>query len=176
MNTNFETMIRSALADGMTFDDIAGLFARNLNEVQKQESPEEKRKKRIVDLYNQFQLADASKQVTIGDVAALATVVMAKANPNWTLEQVDYYCENVLDFMKTCASAINNPMKELMNALGNVLEHLGCTDRDDEDEDTCNHDGECDCDKNCHDVNQFHTFKRHEPDDIIKAFLRTLDN
>lgn len=123
--TNFETMIRDALASGQSFENIAKSFSTVLNKVEKEESPAAKRKARITEIRTAFNKSLENDCLDIADVAALAVLVVEDKHPDWDVETIDAFFKMVGDNVINMEKVISaDPMKMLTNLLGLTEEAL----------------------------------------------------
>ena len=123
--TNFETMIRDALASGQSFEDIAKNFSNVLNKVEKEESPAVKRKARVDEIRRIFNKSLENDSLNISDVAALAVLVTEGNHPDWDVETINAFFDMVRDNVTSMEKVISaDPMKMLTNLLGLAEEKL----------------------------------------------------
>lgn len=123
--TNFETMIRDALASGQSFEDIAKSFSTALNQVEKTESPAAKRKARVDEIRSIFNKSLENDSLEISDVAALAVLVTEDKHPEWDVDTINAFFEMVRENVTNMEKVVSkDPMKMLTNLLGLAEESL----------------------------------------------------
>lgn len=148
MTSDFNTLIRNAMANGATAEDIAEQVGSILNEIEANKSKVNKRQAAVDSIEETFHKNYASKHLSISDVAALALLVVEKDYPDWTPEDINDFMASVDENVRIIAKMIKgNPLEnigELLSALKDETKgrlvgclKLGGTDRKCEDKCSC---------------------------------------
>lgn len=125
---DFEAMIRDAQKNGLSIDDIAKMFSKTLNAVQR----EDQKKKAIVDarteliehMKNQFETAVSKGHLDCTDAAALYTLTMAEKYPDWTAENIKDYFQIIKLNAETTATIVDKDPDELLQVLLDKVDNL----------------------------------------------------
>lgn len=134
MNKTFENVIREALKNGMTFEEVANQFANNLNKIQREETPAQKREKYLTNMHNQFTLARTAGNIQNTDIAALATEINAKNHPEWNMDQIEAFHEKISHTLDQLAAVVTDPADAFVKAIGSLI-NACCAEGENIDED-----------------------------------------
>ena len=121
-------MIREALKNGLSIDDIAKMLSKTLNAVQQ----EDQKKKAIVDarteliehMKDQFETAVSKGHLDCTDAAALYTLTMAEKYPDWTTENIKDYFQIIKLNAETTATMVGKEPDELLQVLLDKVDNL----------------------------------------------------
>lgn len=121
-------MIRDAQKNGLTIDNIAKMFSKTLNAVQR----EDQKKKAIVDarteliehMKDQFETAVSKGHLDCTDAAALYTLIMAEKYPDWTAENIEDYFQIIKLNAETAATMVDKEPDEILQALLDKVDNL----------------------------------------------------
>ena len=134
MNKTFENVIREALKNGMTLEEVANQFANNLNQIQMEETPAQKREKYLTNMHNQFTLARTAGNIQNADIAALATEINAKNHPEWDMDQIEAFHAKISHTLDQLAEVVTNPADAFVKAIGSLVDAF-CAGDENIDED-----------------------------------------
>ena len=110
-------MIRDAQKNGLTIDDIAKMFSKTLNAVQKKKAIVDARTELIEHMKDQFETAVSKGHLDCTDAAALYTLTMAEKYPDWTAENIKDYFQIIKLNAETTATMVGKEPDELLQAL-----------------------------------------------------------
>lgn len=127
---NYESLIRSAMTQGISPEAIAKEFTDAFNKIQKEESPEVKRH-RVLD--EMFEILDDNwdmEQFEPEDVGRIAAIVYETQHPEWSAKDIEDYAKQMTQsaafFAKLVGvndveTSLNILEDELKDALAEVL-------------------------------------------------------
>jgi hypothetical protein len=121
---DFEAMIRDAQKNGLTIDDIAKMFSKTLNAVQKKKAIVDARTELIEHMKDQFETAVSKGHLDCTDAAALYTLTMAEKYPDWTAENIKDYFQIIKLNAETTATMVDKEPDELLQALLDKVDNL----------------------------------------------------
>ena len=121
---DFEAMIRDAQKNGLTIDDIAKMFSKTLNAVQKKKAIVDARTELIEHMKDQFETAVSKGHLDCTDAAALYTLTMAEKYPDWTAENIEDYFQIIKLNAETTATMVDKEPDELLQALLDKVDNL----------------------------------------------------
>lgn len=118
-------MIRDAQKNGLTIDDIAKMFSKTLNAVQREDQKKKAIKDaRIEHMKDQFETAVSKGHLDCTDAAALYTLTMAEKYPDWTAENIKDYFQIIKLNAETTATMVGKEPDELLQALLDKVDNL----------------------------------------------------
>lgn len=93
---DFEAMIRAAVNEGKSLEDIASEVGATLNKVQAETRTKVSERQMTLDKWNEiFNEHYEAGKLDLSDVAALATLVCEKEYPKWTADDLEGFHESV---------------------------------------------------------------------------------
>lgn len=111
---DFETMIRAAMREGASLEDIAGDVGAVLNKIQG-EGKTNSKQKALNQWLDGFNECYSNDKVTISDVATLAALICAEDYPNWTIKDLESYRSNVENNLIILAEMQGKPTREIFS-------------------------------------------------------------
>lgn len=117
-------MIRDAQKNGLSIDDIAKMFSKTLNAVQKKKAIKDARTELIEHMKDQFETAVSKGHLDCTDATALYTLTMAEKYPDWTAENIKDYFQIIKLNAETTATMVGKEPDELLQALLDKVDNL----------------------------------------------------
>ena len=114
---NFETMIREALNEGKSLEDIASEVGATLNKVQNETKVANAKAKMLDDWEDAFNKHYVNDRIDLNDVAHIASIVCAEAYPNWTLKDLENFHEGVKRTISSLADMQTKKPGEILHDL-----------------------------------------------------------
>lgn len=135
---DFETMIRDALKNGKSLEDIASEVGATLNKVQKEANARDVKKELLEEWKTKFNSHYSKSDLDLNDVATLAVLVCEKEYSDWTSEDLSQFRTNVKASIKTLADmqtkkpgeVFDDIVKEFFGTRGKKKDSNVLTDRD----------------------------------------------
>lgn len=127
MPINFETLMRQALAEGMSLDDIDTqyntVWDSLYDEEEARKKQEDTRVENILDKYLE-EVDPNTDKVTPRDVAIFALVAVLPDHKDWTEDKIDYYLKTVEETIVTLADNVNlvQELEQELMGLGKKME------------------------------------------------------
>ena len=119
---NYESLIRSAMTQGISPEAIAKEFTDAFNKIQKEESPEVKRH-RVLD--EMFEILDDNwdmEQFEPEDVGRIAAIVYEAQHPEWSAKDIEDYAKQMTQGAAFSAKLVGvNDVETSLNILENEL-------------------------------------------------------
>lgn len=121
---DFEAMIRAAMKEGKSLEDIASEVGKTLNKVQ-DETKEKGRKVQCLNDWKEiFNEHYTSGKLDLSDVAALAVIVCEPDYPNWAYEDLMKLFKQIKEAIKLHADMQGKGVKEVFAQLNNTVDDL----------------------------------------------------
>ena len=122
---NYESLIRSAMTQGISPEAIAKEFTDAFNKVQKEESPAAKRH-RILD--EMFEILDDNwdmEQFEPEDVGRIAAIVYEAQHPEWSAKDIEDYAKQMTQGAAFSAKLVGvNDVETGLDILENELKDV----------------------------------------------------
>lgn len=93
---NYEDMIRDAMKNGVSPEEIAKNFTDAFNKVQKEDSCKQLERDNLIDeMYDIFIDNVDAEDYDVGDIGRLAAIIYANQHPEWSAKDIKEYADQM---------------------------------------------------------------------------------
>lgn len=119
---DFETMIRAAVQEGKSLEDIASEVGATLNKVQEEARTKKTAKQECLDKWSEiFHEHYDAGHLDLSDVSALAVLVCQGSYPDWTLADLEQFRDSVRNSITSLAEMQGKEIGEVITGLFNDI-------------------------------------------------------
>lgn len=104
---SYEIMIRDAMQNGSTQEEIAKAFTDAMNRISEANAADRERDNLLDEIESTFYENVDDLSLTEDDVGRVAALVYSKSNPKWTAKDIEQFMQAMTVTAKTSARVVN---------------------------------------------------------------------
>lgn len=104
---SYEIMIRDAMQNGSTQEEIAKAFTDAMNRISEANAAYRERDNLLDEIESTFYENVDDMSLTEDDVDRVAALVYSKSNPEWTVKDIEQFMQAMIVTAKTSAKVVN---------------------------------------------------------------------
>ena len=104
---SYEIMIRDAMQNGSTQEEIAKAFTDAMNRISEANAADRERDILLDEIESTFYENVDDLSLTEDDVGRVAALVYSKSNPKWTVNDIKQFMQAMTETTKTSAKVVN---------------------------------------------------------------------
>ena len=104
---SYEIMIRDAMQNGFTQEEIAKVFTDAMNRISEANAADRERDILLDEIESTFYENVDDLSLTEDDVGRVAALVYSKRNPKWTAKDIEQFMQAMTVTAKTSAKVVN---------------------------------------------------------------------
>lgn len=104
---SYEIMIRDAMQNGFTQEEIAKAFTDAMNRISEANAADRERDILLDEIESTFYENVDDLSLTENDVGRVAALVYSKSNPKWTAKDIEQFMQAMTVTAKTSAKVVN---------------------------------------------------------------------
>lgn len=104
---SYEIMIRDAMQNGSTQEEIAKAFTDAMNRISEANAADRERDNLLDEIESTFYENVDDLSLTEDDVSRVAALVYSKSNPKWTAKDIEQFMQAMTVTAKTSARVVN---------------------------------------------------------------------
>lgn len=114
---DFEAVIRAALKDGNSMEDIASAVGATMNKIQAEQKKVDGKKRCLEEWKEVFDNHYKNNDLTMSDVASLAVIISANDHPEWTLADLMPLQQSMKESLLTLTDINGKEFREALSSL-----------------------------------------------------------
>lgn len=119
---SYEIMIRDAMQNGSTQEEIAKAFTDAMNRISEANAADHERDILLDEIESTFYGNVDDLSLTEDDVGRVAALVYSKSNPKWTANDIKQFMQNMTVTAKTSARVVNaKSLDEVIDSISDAL-------------------------------------------------------
>lgn len=139
---SYEIMIRDAMQNGSTQEEIAKAFTDAMNRISEANAADRERDNLLDEIESTFYENVDDLSLTEDDVGRVAALVYSKSNPKWTAKDIEQFMQAMTVTAKTSAKVVNTEsldevidiaVDSISDALAKSMSQIKGNTRSDED-------------------------------------------
>lgn len=131
---SYEIMIRDAMQNGSTQEEIAKAFTDAMNRISEANAADRERNNLLDEIESTFYGNVDDSSLTEDDVGRVAALVYSKSNPKWTANDIKQFMQAMTVTAKTSARVVNaKSLDEVIDSISDALAKSVPQTKSDED-------------------------------------------
>ena len=131
---SYEIMIRDAMQNGSTQEEIAKAFTDAMNRISEANAADHERDILLDEIESTFYDNVDDLSLTEDDVGRVAALVYSKSNPKWTANDIKQFMQAMTVTAKTSARVVNaKSLDEVIDSISDALAKSVGNTKSDED-------------------------------------------
>ena len=131
---SYEIMIRDAMQNGSTQEEIAKAFTDAMNRISEANAADHERDILLDEIESTFYGNVDDLSLTEDDVGRVAALVYSKSNPKWTANDIKQFMQAMTVTAKTSARVVNaKSLDEVIDSISDALAKSVGNTKSDED-------------------------------------------
>lgn len=119
---SYEIMIRDAMQNGSTHEEIAKAFTDAMNRISEANAADHERDILLDEIESTFYGNVDDLSLTEDDVGRVAALVYSKSNPKWTANDIKQFMQAMTVTAKTSARVVNaKSLDEVIDSISDAL-------------------------------------------------------
>lgn len=119
---SYEIMIRDAMQNGSTQEEIAKAFTDAMNRISEANAADRERDILLDEIESTFYENVDDLSLTEDDVGRVAALVYSKSNPKWTAKDIEQFMQAMTVTAKTSARVVNaKSLDEVIDSISDAL-------------------------------------------------------
>lgn len=119
---SYEIMIRDAMRNGSTQEEIAKAFTDAMNRISEANAADRERDILLDEIESTFYENVDDLPLTEDDVGRVAALVYSKSNPKWTANDIKQFMQAMIVTAKTSARVVNaKSLDEVIDSISDAL-------------------------------------------------------
>lgn len=119
---SYEIMIRDAMQNGSTQEEIAKAFTDAMNRISEANAADRERDNLLDEIESTFYGNVDDLSLTEDDVGRVAALVYSKSNPKWTAKDIEQFMQAMTVTAKTSALVVNaKSLDEVIDSISDAL-------------------------------------------------------